>query len=71
MFDDSKVVWCRNCEYSVFPWETHPWGTCCEESKNKQTICKTVARCCNKFNRKEKENGKDKQRGNNEVMQGH
>lgn len=60
MFDDNKIVWCRNCEYSVFPWETYPWGTCCEKSKNKNTICKTVARGCNKFKRKEKEDGKNK-----------
>lgn len=40
--------------------ETAPWGTCCEPSKGRHTICKTVARTCNKFEWKEKQNGKDK-----------
>ena len=59
MFDDYKVVWCSKCEHSAFPWETHPWGTCCEPTKNKDTLCKTVPRTCNKFKRKENKNGKN------------
>ena len=65
MFDDVKIVYCSKCEHSVFPWETYPWGTCCLD---KCTICKTVRRGCKNFSRKEKENGKDKQRSNHEVM---
>lgn len=57
MLDDYKIVYCSKCERSVFPWETYPWGTCCID---KHTICKTVARGCNKFKRKEKEDGKNK-----------
>lgn len=53
MFEDYKVVYCRHCNHSVFPQETAPWGTCCEPSKNKQTICKTVARTCDKYKQKE------------------
>lgn len=54
MFEDYKVVYCSKCVHSVFPQETAPWGTCCEPSKDKQTICKTVRMTCNKFNYKEK-----------------
>ena len=69
MFEDYKVVYCSKCEHSVFPVETAPWGTCCCEGKNKQTICKSVARSCNTFHRKENKNGKDEQRSNYEALQ--
>lgn len=60
MFDDYRVVYCRNCIHAAFPQETAPWGTCCEASKGKKTINKKVARTCNKYERKEsKEYGKD------------
>lgn len=70
MFDDYKIVFCRNCTHAVFPNETAPWGTCCEPTKNKTIICKTVARSCNKISWKDKQNGKDEQRSNNEDLQG-
>lgn len=60
MFDDYKIVHCRNCKHSAFPQETAPWGTCCEPSRGRKTICKTVAKTCNKFEWKDKQNGKDK-----------
>lgn len=70
MFDDYKIVYCSKCKHSVFPFETAPWGTCCKEGKNKKTITKTVARSCDSFERKEKYRGKDKQRSDNEALQG-
>ena len=60
MFEDYKITFCINCKHSVFPMETAPWGTCCEPNKGKRTICKTVAMTCNKFDWKEKQNGKNK-----------
>lgn len=68
MFDDYKIVYCSKCTHSVFPQETAPWGTCCEPGSNKQIITKTVARTCNKFNGKGKENGKNKQRSDYETV---
>ena len=56
----NKTIWCNKCSYSVFPQETAPWGTCCEPSKNRQIICNTAAKTCNKFDRKEKDDGKNK-----------
>lgn len=70
MFEDYKIVYCRNCIHSVFPQETAPWGTCCEPSMCKKVITKTVARSCNKFEWKGKQNGENEQRSNNEAMQG-
>lgn len=55
--DNYKIVYCRNCKHSVFPFETAPWGTCC---KTRTTICKTVRRTCNTFEWKEVKHGKDK-----------
>lgn len=68
MFDDYKRVYCRKCAHSVFPQETAPWGTCCEPTKNKKIICKTVARDCNKFKWKDKQNGENEQRSDYETL---
>ena len=59
MFDKYKVVYCSKCKHSAFPVETAPWGTCCKRGKNKQIITRTVARTCDSFEWKEKENGKN------------
>ena len=70
MFDDYSVVYCTKCTHSVFPWETAPWGTCCQPDNNKATINNKYPRTCKYFERKEKQNGENKQRSDYEAVQG-
>lgn len=60
MFEDYKTVFCESCKHSVFPMETYPWGTCCFGGKARKTITQRVPTGCNKYERKEKNYGKNK-----------